>query len=61
MNIIQALQNKNNNLRISYGSRWLVGDGNDGWIIYERTHGAKKTKTIIETGSEELAVEKLLE
>ena len=59
MNIYDAL--KQTSARLSYGSRWLVGRLDGGYIVYERQYGRKKTTIIIETDSEEKAVAALLE
>lgn len=62
MKIIEALRDKTNMLRISYGDRWLCGNTpEDGWIVYERKPYARQTIIIIETNSEDEAVKNLLE
>lgn len=60
MDIIEALKNKDEGLRITNGFRWLVCDYNGQWIVYERLPYKKKTTVVIETEDEELAVQKLL-
>ena len=60
-NIIEALQDQDNRLRISAGNRWLCGNGQGGWIVYERKPYAKNTATIIDTSDEHFAVKHLLE
>jgi hypothetical protein len=61
MNIIEALQDKNNRLRISDGCHWLVWDEDEGWIVYERRPYARKTTVIIKTRNETDAIAALLE
>lgn len=61
MNIIEALQNKDNCSRISIGDRWLCGNGNGGWIVYESKPCARKTTVLCETTFEEVAVAALLD
>lgn len=58
--IAEALQDNDANLRISNGDRWLVGDGNNGWIVYDRSRYARSSIVVIETQDEALAVEALL-
>ena len=61
MTIKELLQSdKVFNVRVSYRSRWIVGLGGE-WVVYERLPYAKRTKEIIVTKDEELAVAKLLE
>jgi hypothetical protein len=60
MDIIEALKNKDEGLRVSNGFRWLVSDDNGQWIVYERMPYKKKTMKVIETEDEELAVKMLL-
>ena len=60
MKIIEALQEKSNRLRISDGYHWLVGNGDGGWIVYERKP-SKRTRVLIETSDEDAAIETLLE
>lgn len=60
-NIIEALQDKNNAMRISFYYRWLVGDGYGGWIVYEAKRYAKKSTVVIETKDEAEAVSALLD
>jgi hypothetical protein len=59
--IIETLQRKNNRLRIEDGYRWLIGDGDGGWIVYEYTPRSQEVTIIIETESESEAVLALLE
>ncbi len=62
MNIVQALQDKDNQLRISGSyNRWIVGNGKGGWIVYERKRNAKRTTVVLETSSEDQAIRELLE
>lgn len=59
MKIVEALQSEN--LRVVFGmDRWLVGDGEGSWIVYERKSYAKKTKVLAETKNESEAVSVLL-
>ena len=60
MTITDALQDKDNLLRISNGDRWLCGDGENGWIVYERKPYSRHTTIVLETISEDDAVESLL-
>ena len=60
MDIIEALKNKDEGLRITNGFRWLICDDNGQWVVYERMPYKKKTTVVIETEDEELAVQKLL-
>lgn len=62
MNIVQALQDKDNQLRISGSyNRWMCGDGKGGWIVYERRRHARNTTVVCETKSEDKAIEALLD
>ena len=61
MNIVQALQDKDNQLRISGYNRWMCGDGKGGWIVYGRKRNARNTTTVCETKSEDKAIEALLD
>ncbi len=60
MKIIEALTF--GGVRLTYGARWLVWDEVfETWIVYERRRYMRNTKTIVETKSEEEAVNKLFE
>lgn len=59
--IIEALQDKDNMIRVSCGDRWLVGDGDGSWIVYEAKRYAKKTTVVYEGFIESSAVAALLE
>lgn len=61
MKIADLLQDiKYNDARVCCGDKWVVGE--DGiWIVYERAKHQKKTRIILVTNSEELAVERLIE
>ena len=62
MDIINALMAGNNNLRISNGSKWLFFNTSiDKWVTCGRQYGQHKTRTLIETDMQDLAIEKLLE
>lgn len=61
MTIIEALQNKDNLLRITCGWRWLCGDGEGGWVVYEHPYHAKKSKVVCQTEDESAAVRALLD
>lgn len=55
MNIIEALKDENENLRISNGSRWLYWDTVlELWTVQERKPYAKRT-TILYHGVDEQA------
>ena len=60
MNIIEALQSEDFNLRITKDNRWLCGDNKGGWIIYEFKPYTKDTIVIIETNNETIAIANLL-
>ena len=60
MNIIEALQSEDFNLRITKDNRWLYGNYMGGWIIYEFKPYAKKTIVVIETEDETIAIDNLL-
>ena len=48
-------------LRVSTANRWLVGNADgDGWIVYEKAFGARRTTRIIDTQDEDAAVAALL-
>ena len=60
MRFYEALQN--HDLRISANNgRWLCGDGDGTWVVYERKPYAKKTTIIISTRDEEAALKVLLD
>jgi hypothetical protein len=59
--IIEALQDKDNRLRLTNFERWLVGDGEGRWTVYERKAYAKKTTVVYEGFIESSAVAALLE
>lgn len=59
LGIIDALKNKDNSLRLSNGSKWLIWDNSVGWQVMSREYNQKKTRILIETFSEEDAVEML--
>lgn len=61
MNIIEALQDKNNRSRICDGDRWLLGDGDGGWIVLEQKPYQRRPKIVIETNDESVAIYNLLE
>ena len=61
MKIAELLQNDEYDARVAISDdRWLVGT-NGIWIVYERKRDQRKTKILVETNSEDLAVEKLIE
>lgn len=60
MKITEALQAEGSQVRLSNGNRWLVGNGEGGWIVYGRKPFARHTKILIETSTEDLAVKILL-
>ena len=51
--IEDILFDEDENIRLSNGDRWLIGeiedDGTRVFAIYERKYGARKTKTITRT------------
>lgn len=51
---------KEQNTRLSNGNKWLCFDGTN-YVIYSREYNQKKTRTLIETTDENLAVQYLLE
>lgn len=59
--IIEALQEKDNRLRLTNFERWLVGDGEGGWTVYERKAYAKKTIVVYKGFIETSAIAALLE
>ncbi len=60
MTIIEALRDAENyDIRVTHGNRWLVWGGE--WVVYERKPYQKKTRTVIVTASEKVAVEYLVE
>lgn len=61
MNIIEALKSENG-IRVSYSLRWLCWDQvMEQWEVRESKYGGHGAKLVIETRSESLAVQKLLE
>jgi hypothetical protein len=61
VNIIEALQNKDNRLRVSAGTRWLVWDETQArWTVYERREFARRTDVVCETTDEDKAVDALI-
>jgi hypothetical protein len=62
MTIVEALKDKENNLRVSTTDKTLFYDSiADAWIVKKNKHRRLSTGIIIETNDEELAIEKLLE
>lgn len=47
--------------RITVGYRWMYASGENMWKVVERKRNARKTITILETTSEDLAVQCLIE
>jgi len=61
MDIITALK-KEDCIRISYGDKWLVWvDKKEGWNVYQRKYGAKKSVILCRTHLQKEAVKILLE
>ena len=63
MNIIEALKNKDNNLRVSNGTKWLVWNDDEDepqWVVYSRPHGTRKTRVEMATKYEAEAVNALV-
>jgi recombinational DNA repair protein RecR len=58
MNIIEAL--KTQNARVSYGNKWLVVTEDEMFRVYEHPYRAKKAMCLIQTDSEDEAIEELL-
>ena len=57
-----ALKNAVGDIRVTYGSRWLVWDGESlVWVVYERKPYMRGTKVISRSSSLQLAVDDLLE
>jgi hypothetical protein len=62
MTIVEAMKSDVVDLRISHHDRWLVWNTTDKlWYVYEHKPYQKRTKVIIYTASEELAVASLLQ
>jgi hypothetical protein len=59
--IVDALQDKDNRLRLTNFERWLVGDGEGGWTVYERKAYARKSTVVYDGFIESSAVAALLE
>lgn len=60
MKLLDALKDESG-IRVTCGWRWLVvDDDSDTFVVYERKQYAKKTKRIIETKDEDLAVNALV-
>ena len=47
------------NARITLGNRWLVYNIDEGWTVYEAKPYAKKSKIIIQTDREDIAIDAL--
>jgi hypothetical protein len=58
--IREALQDPRNGLQLTYGDRWLVGDGKGGWVVYSNGLYQSGTTTVIQTDDEAEAVNVLL-
>ena len=59
--IIEAMQNQENDLRLSCNNnRWMLGDGDGCWTVYEHLPHARKTIVIIITNDLDAAVAFLL-
>ena len=60
MTIIDALKITGEGVRITNGDRWMVWD-KEAWIVCERQYRQRKTRILIETQSEEEAVNIFIE
>lgn len=61
MDIIKALKSEIC-IRVAYGDKWLVYNcQKKEWEVYGQQYMQRKTRTIIKTKSQKIAVEKLLE
>ena len=58
MKILEAL--KNENARVSYGNKWLVVTEDNMFRVYEHPYRAKQSVCLIQTDSEDKAVEELM-
>jgi hypothetical protein len=56
MTIIDSLRDPIIQTRVSCGDRWLVCNDNGEFVVYYRPYGAKKTRTLITTTDESIAV-----
>ena len=61
MKIVDLLESEDFNARIVCNDRWLCGNSNGSFTVYEHKHYAKKTTVVLETKDEELAVRALTE
>lgn len=61
MNLLDALKQKDESVRMSCGDRWLYWDDDDElFVVLERPYQAKKNRTLIRTENESEAVAALL-
>ena len=60
MKIIELLKDKDENVRISMGNRWLFWDNGE-WVVYERAYYARNTTCVVRTKDENIAVSCLIE
>lgn len=58
MDIMEALKSEIC-IRVTCNNKWLIYD-NDKWVVYGRNFGQRKTRKLIETDKQDLAIEKLL-
>jgi len=62
MTITEALKIEDKSIRVTCGFKWLVWNEElERWVVYGREPYQKKTRMLIVTEIENLAVEKLLE
>ena len=65
MTIVQMLQDKHNWIRLTNAKsrrpRWMHGDGNGQWTVYEIKLHSKTSTIVIETDSESKACAALLD
>lgn len=61
MDVIKALKDKDKNLRVSNGEKWLVWDETKpAWVVYSRPRRARKTRVEMTTIYEIEAVNALV-
>lgn len=59
MTITEAMQSGEFNMRVSYGNRWLVSEGENQWIIYEQPYH-KRVRVVDIVDNEDKAVSLLV-
>lgn len=58
MNLYTLL--KDSNVRLVIDHRWMVFDTDDGWEVFEKKPGSRKTTLVLQTYNEEEAIEALM-